>query len=474
MGTIDARNGPTPANLEALFPDQFNADTWNLAAISSITRSYSIGVGDFNVHLYSKKFAGWAQDDWQLSDRLTLNLGLRYDLEMGVFANDVSVPPFQEAGRPNDYKNIQPRVGFAYRLSEQTVVRGGTGLYYGDAIGADQSFATGNAQLVVINYPNDGRPDFAANPTNGRPLPTYDEAIRRFCYSNNNAPGCLIRDLQEFVAQPPYVHLPRTFQTSIGFQRQFGNTIAVEADYLYSKGTHEKDVVDNINLTFNPATGANLPFATRATRPYPDWGVVSMNGHLARSAYHALQSGFTKRFSHHWQAAATYTLSGLWNADTKPFSGLTPVDFPTVPDLGGEWAFSADDQRHRAVFNGIWQVAHGFQVSGLHYLGAGIRQGNSYGGDLRATGATFSARLRPDGTIVPRNSLIAPPQNRTDLRLQQRIPLHGRAAIDGIAEVFNMFNRPNWGIGIVENNPQYLQHVSAQTRTLQFGFRVTF
>src|SRR5437773_1988228 len=181
MGTIDARGGPTPANLEALFPDPFNADTWNLAAISSITRSYSIGVGDFNVHLYSKKIASWLQDDWQINSRLMLNLGLRYDLEMGVFANNVSVPPFQQAGRPNDTKNLQPRLGFAYKLNERTVLRGGSGLYYGDAIGADQSFATGNAQLVVINYPNDGRPDFAANPTNGRPLPTYEQAIQRFC-----------------------------------------------------------------------------------------------------------------------------------------------------------------------------------------------------------------------------------------------------------------------------------------------------
>ena len=474
MGTIDARGGPTPANLPALFPDPFNADTWNLAAISSITRSYSIGVGDFNVHLYSKKIASWVQDDWQVNGNLTLNLGLRYDLELGVFANDISVPPFQQAGRPNDYKNVQPRVGFAYKLNERTVVRGGTGLYYGDAIGADQSFATGNAQLVVISYPNNNRPDFAANPTGGQPLPTYDQAIQRFCYANNNAPGCLIRDLQEFVAPPEFVELPRTFQVSIGVEHQFGATMALQVDYLYSKGTHEKDVVDNINLKFDPVTGANLPFTVRANRPFPEWGVVSMNGHLGRSAYHALQTGFTKRFSDRWQASATYTLSGLWNADTAPFSGLTQVPFPTAPDLGGEWSFSADDQRHRAVLNGIWQVGRGFQVSGLHYLGAGIRQGNSYGGDLRNTGAAFSARLRPDGTIVPRNSLIAPAQNRTDLRLQQRIKLHGRAAIDGIWEVFNLFNRPNYGIGIVENSPQYLQNISAQTRTMQFGFRLVF
>jgi hypothetical protein len=201
-----------------------------------------------------------------------------------------------------------------------------------------------------------------------------------------------------------------------------------------------------------------------------------MNAHLGRSVYHGLQTGFTKRFSNRWQAAATYTLSGLWNADTHPFGGLTPVPFATAPDLGGEWGLSADDQRHRAVFNGIWQVGRGFQVSGIHSLIAGIRQNNTYGGDLRNTGVSGGngGRLRPNGTIVPRNSLIKPPENRTDVRLQQRIPLHGRAAIDGIAEVFNLFNRPNYGIGIVENNPQYLQNVSAQTRTMQFGFRLVF
>ena len=128
MSTINASNGRVPANLEALFPDPFNADTWNLAAISPLVRTISIGVGDFNVHLYSKKIASWAQDDWQVTNNLTLNLGLRHDLELGAFANDVSFPPFQQAGRPADKLNFQPRVGFAYKVNDQTVVRGGTGL----------------------------------------------------------------------------------------------------------------------------------------------------------------------------------------------------------------------------------------------------------------------------------------------------------------------------------------------------------
>ena len=251
--------------------------------------------------------------------------------------------------------------------------------------------------------------------------------------------------------------------------------MAVEADYVYTQGRFEKDVLDNMNLLFDPATGANLDFRVRSNRPYPDWGAISMNVHTARSAYHALVTGFTKRFSNRWQASATYTLSGHWTADTRPFSGLYMVPFPTAPDLGGEWGLSEDDQRHRAVFSGIWQVGRGFQVSGFHYLGTGIRQAGNYGGDLRNTGSTFSGRLRPDGTIVPRNAIIAPPQNVTSLRAQQRIPLPGRLSIDAIAEVFNIFDRPNWTIGTEESTrSQYLQHINAQYRSAQFGFRLTF
>ena len=118
--------------------------------------------------------ASWAQDDWQISDRLTLNLGLRYDLELGVFANDVELPPFQQAGRPNDTDNFQPRVGFAYRLTDQTVIRGGSGLYYGDALGADQSFADG--QRPDCRHPvrrtTAGRTSPRIRPTGSRCRPT--------------------------------------------------------------------------------------------------------------------------------------------------------------------------------------------------------------------------------------------------------------------------------------------------------------
>ncbi len=473
-GEIDARGGPRPANIEALMPDPFNVDTWNLAALSSITRTYSLGVGNFALEYLQPKFGAWVQDDWRLTDALTLNLGVRYDLSINASANDIAVPPFLEAGRPNDTNNIQPRVGFAYQLGDRTVLRGGSGLYYAEPITSDTLWTTGNSLVAVIQIPNDGRANFAADPFNGRPVPTYEQAQAQFCHVNNR-PGCLFSGLNELVSPEEYSRqLGRTWQNTIGFQHQVGSTMAFDADYIYTQGRNEKDIIDNINLTYNPATGANYSFSDVSRRAFPQWGTISLLVRDGKSAYHGLQTSFTKRMSNRWQASATYTLSSLKDADSRPFSGLAPVSFATAPDMGGEWAFSESDQRHRAVFNGIWQVAGGFQLSGLYYHGSGIRDASFYGGDLRNTGADFSMRLRPNGTIVPRNSFMQPAENRVDIRVQQRVPLGGSASLDLMAEAFNLFNVNNFTLQTEEGRSDFGKPIEGQFRTMQFGFRLGF
>jgi hypothetical protein len=474
MGRLDARGGPTPANIEALFPDAFNADTWNLAAISGLVRTYDIGIGDFTTHDVRPQFGAWFQDDWQLSNTLTLNAGVRYDLSVNASGNEYEIPRFHEAGRPDDTNNVQPRLGFAWQLTPRTVVRGGTGLYFAVPLSVETFWMAQINRLRVLQFTNDNRPNFAADPLNGQPLPTVEQAEQRFCHVRN-VPGCLRLAIQELIGPAQYTRdLGRTWQTSVGVQRQLGSTMAFEADYVYSQGRHEKDVIDNVNLTFNPATGANYPFSDITRRAYPDYGLISLIARTGWSSYHALQTSWTKRLSNRWQGSATYTLSGLWNAEAPPHSGLEQVPFPTAPDLGGEFTFDASDLRHRAVFNGIWQVGRGFQVSGLFYLGVGERAVTSYGGDLRGFGGQGSQRLRPDGTIVPRNALTQPARRRVDLRVQQRLPLGGRVAIDGIAEVFNVFNSANLTIATVESSPQYLQATAGENRAAQLGFRLTF
>ena len=478
MGIIDARQGTVPSNIEALFPDPWNADTWNLNGIAANVRRYTLGVGRHKLPFNEPKYGAWAQDDWHLTQKLTVNLGLRYDLIWDPFANWVGLEPWMKANRPQDADNLQPRFGFAYSLNDRTVIRGGSGKYYADVIASNWTHSSRSLSVAFVAVDNDGRPDFVTNPFNG-PAPTFEQALSRFCYVSN-VTGCLFRDAQEQAPQAEYSHLTHDWQSSIGFQRQFGADMSIESDYVYTRGRDEKVIQDNSNLTFNPATGAPYPFSNRATRAEPNWGVVGQQMFTGWSNYHGLQSVFTKRMSHRWQGSLTYTLSALRDGDPAPLSGIRQVTFPVAPDFGGEYGLAATDQRHRAVFNGIWQVYRGFQVSGIYFYGSGERQSTNYGGDLRGTGATGQARLRPNGTIVPRNNFVGKPVHRADMRFQQSLKFGGRRSADLIAEVFNVFDRANFGsYTLQESSPRYgLPNASSNLayapRTLQLGFRLTF
>jgi hypothetical protein len=476
---IDAANRPPPANLPAILPDWENADTWKLNELNSLIRRITIGVGDFNVDFNQNRFAAWVQDDWRIRDRLTLNLGLRYDVTSNGFANDAAFPPFVEAGRSDDTNNIQPRFGFAYQINDLTVLRGGSGIYFGDAISPDVNWMYGNTQIATIQIVNDGRADFATNPFNGAPLPTYAQAQQLFC-NVRNVPGCLFNSAQELA--PPFAHLARSWQSSLGFQRQIRGDLAVEADYVYTDVINEKLVEQNINLTYNAATGVNNPFNARPDlRAFPTWGTVSMSFHQGQSDYHGLQMALTKRFRNRWQGAATYTLAWLKNRSGLPHSGTTQVTFPVAPDLGDEYTYAVTDQRNRMVLNGIWDMGWGFQLSGLYFFGSGERYETNYGGDVRDYGSPDgSARLRPDGTIVPRNDLVGDSVNRTDLRLQKRFTFGRRMSADGIVEVHNLFDQGNYGTYITEeSNPAYGQpdvnlNIAYGPRVFTFGFRFMF
>ena len=476
-GTINAQGGPVPANIEQLFPVWNDVSTWNLAALSPITRQYRIAVGQTQTYQTRHIYAGWVQDDWALTSRLTLNLGVRYDFSTRLFGNDIALPPFVEAGRPDDTNNIGPRFGFAYSVTDRTVVRGGAGVYFADVINNISSRMDSWNQLAGVDVPNDGRPNFTANPFNG-PIPTKEQVEARYC-SNGEVPGCLRRSILQIA--DPNAQVPYSYQTSIGVQRQIGNSIALEADYAYTGSRHD-DFNHNVNLTYNPATGTNYPFSDLSRRAYPAFGILGLEYMALATNTHQLQTAFTKRMSNRWQASGTYTLAGYWDRDAQPLSGLEEVAFAVTPDLGGESSFAENDQRHRAVFNGIWEVGYGFQLSGLYFYGSGARFFTNYGGDLRNTGGAnrIDGRLRPDGTIVPRNNFVGEPLHRVDLRVQRRFGFGSRARVDAMVEVFNLFNHQNYGSYVTaESNrnfglPTQNLNVAYQPRMLQFGFRAAF
>ena len=128
------------------------------------------------------------------------------------------------------HQHFGPRAGFAYSLNDRTVVRGGYGKYFADVTGQPAVFTLRNVQQITPQILNDGRPDFASNPFNG-PAPTYDQASRLLC-SVNPIAGCLRPNLGNFVAND--LAVPYSHQASIGLQRQLGDVMSVEADYVYT------------------------------------------------------------------------------------------------------------------------------------------------------------------------------------------------------------------------------------------------
>ena len=112
--------------MQAWFPDPFNADTWNFAALSPWVRTYTIGIGEFPNQYHQPKYGAWAQDDWRITDKLTLNLGLRYDLSLNSLANDLGLeykagqPPFYRAGPAERHEQhpAAPRVRLSAERSD--------------------------------------------------------------------------------------------------------------------------------------------------------------------------------------------------------------------------------------------------------------------------------------------------------------------------------------------------------------------
>ena len=245
--------------------------------------------------------------------------------------------------------------------------------------------------------------------------------------------------------------VPYTHKATIGFQQQIGNTMSFQADYVF-QGFRNGRYQWNENLTYDPATGVNRPYSDPSTRRWPDMGLVHVFEHGKTAKYHGLEMAFTKRFDQGYQLSATYTVWESTSCSPSPVDGA----FPVARDLGDDCWFSTisdagpSHQRHRAVFNGIVDLAYDFQLSGLYFFGSGQRYDSYLVADHRDTGGFFipwpasASRLEADGTIIDAGAVKGDPIHRVDVRLMRRFNL-GQARIDGIVEVFNLFNHVNYG-----------------------------
>jgi outer membrane receptor protein involved in Fe transport len=393
--------------------------------------------------------AAFVQDDWRLSDRLTLNLGLRYEIDTDV--NNQSrvdelnpiILPFVSGERRRDLNNFGPRLGFVWTPDEQTIVRGGYGTYYDRIVLQMQSLERGLDGRALPIEVRAGNVFFVDPQTGLLPpfAPTLANPFTGFILPGAGASGINILDSH---LQNPMVH-----QLHLGVERDVAGA-RVRLDLMHNQGTHFL-IGRTVGEVFNPVVDG------------PD-RVVNIES-SARTKYDALLLAVDKRFGGA-SLRASYTLAKAFNYandDQVPFLN-GPID---PNDLRREYGPTPNDRRHRFVASLQTPVAGGVQLAGILTLSSGVPmdimlpdgstrvptlQRNAGGRlfssarELNAYLTTLNAGGGVDGEPLPLVSESARFNDRfsaLDLRIARPFRLGARVRVEPMLELFNVFNVTN-------------------------------
>jgi hypothetical protein len=330
-----------------------------------------------------KYFAPYFQDDWRVNSRLTVNLGLRWDYRNvpyetrnrmawrnldygpgGMLVADQSLVDggiadggyYKYAGRrspenPDRFKVFAPRMGFAWRpIGEQTVIRGGYGVFFDSAEGRE---IDGAADV----YPYVSRGNYIQSVGQATPLQTTDSLFPSFA-----APGVATPAANTFLAvsQSPEPRNPYMQQWSIGVQREILARTNIEVNYI---GTHGSNLLMRRNIAqarlYDPAN----PLSVDARKPYPNFVVYIDSDWSGRSNYNALNTKLEHR-----GAGSIFTLAYTWARSTDLKSAAAGIGasgfngwqgFLDNADPERDYGLSDFDVDHRLVGSFVYNLPFG-------------------------------------------------------------------------------------------------------------------
>ncbi|HEX4275691.1 MAG TPA: TonB-dependent receptor [Bryobacteraceae bacterium] len=485
--------GVTSIPLISIFPVWNDPSTWNLALLNPYVTTYVQGFGNFLYNIPTNNVGAWVQDDWKVSKKLTLNLGLRYDNDLGIFNPDLHLtgPGAPETPHYNQNYLFQPRLGFVYDLtgSRKTVIRGGAGIFYAD-IQANQTI-----DGQIFNGQTTLSPSLS--PTAAKPI-NLMATPNPFGYTGDQfLSGQAPTSIQSIQPLGPGIRTPYSLQISGGVERQFPKNWTASADFVHFRIYHDW-LRDDANLYENLATGyAQNP----STFGRPDAYYSNIKNFTtpdaAGSIYNALLVSISHRFSQNFSAQAAYTLSHLKDSTTGPFS------YPNNPfNLAAEWAVSPDNQANTLTLAGTYLVKWGITLSGQLHYGSGQNFNASSSVTPLGLSGVVSNRLVPAATttyvnpscisaasnfsgenVLSRDCFVGNPIMRVDLRLSKTFTLKERFRFIPIVEAFNLFNHSNFGSYQTTANVSTfgvpaqvttIGDLTYQARMLQFAGRFEF
>jgi len=390
---------------------------------SSFTRNIgsngNIPYSDFNV----AEWALYAQDEWQVTPRLTATLGLRYDVQ--TYLDETARVVDAEAAfgirtgiAPVDKNNVSPRLNVAYDLSGdgRSVLRAGVGYFYGSVpyvLGGNvQGSANPVLNLTCSGSIADGDPDA---PPDVSPYGTWASS------GNNNPAACAgaggVGGVPTYTFWSPDFEYPETFKANLGYERLLGPRTRVSGDLILSQSS-KLYTVRNINLRdpqftlasegnrliFQPEDVFNPAGTSTDHRRNLEFGdvFVNYNDGIARSTALTLQASHQFLFPLSVRASYTYVRS----YDNSSYSCCTASEGYTNPSVGAygpnDIGKAGDDQRawgpsdftrnHTAVLEAAWRPIANLQITGLLRVQSGNAWTPEQGGDLNGDGIRFNDR----------------------------------------------------------------------------------
>jgi hypothetical protein len=423
--TAGAIAGLTATNQTNLIPN-LSASITSLQAFNfGLPIVYQQGFGNPVATLSNKLFAAYVQDHFRATPKLTLNFGLRYDME------------FQPQPVHRDKNNFGPRIGFSYSPDSKTAIRGGYGIYYSPLYEAVAFVARvlDGSQISQVFVPLTGLPGITATSAQ-----VWGLAKQRNILGNRTiaAADIALLGLRPGVTPPvilrtaPDLVNPYSQQFSFGIDRTVAG-VNISANYLGNRGVKLLRS-RNINLmqvgtnAFGPTFGAINPAILQ-----DNWTESS-----GSAIYQGMALSASKRYGDHYQLQVSYTLAKAID-DTTDF--ITDLQAANQLNLRGERSLSAFDQRHRLVISGVADPIAGVVVSPIFTYSSGHPFNLLLGFD--ANNDTQANTDRP--AFAGRNTGLGPNYIGFDLRLSKEFRLGSeKLRVETIGEAFNLFNRVNF------------------------------
>ena len=488
-------------------------------------RNYQIGLPFGTVGTRNWENAAFFQDDWRITRKLTLNLGLRYE----YFTN-----PTEEYGRQSNFdiqsgrlilakdgsdsltetdkNNFSPRAGFAYDIfgKGRSVIRGGFGIFYFLDRGGINNQLAQNAPysgFSVCSYENGCRITLsgrAPNGSNNNTLATGALPLGDVSSVNLNNPSGIA-----VLAVLPDNKVSNVQQFNVQFQQQLTNDTALSVGYVGTRGRNLSLYYNLNGRTVEQGTNIACPRALVNNRCFPNLDQVNVRDDNGKSQYDSLQIQLERRFTQGWQYLLSYAFSRTKDNGEGAFDAVGDTGINFIEP----YARSRSDYPHAFVFSSIYEIPYGrgrqfgsdipgvldaiiggWQLNGVFRAQSGsafdVRRdgvrvdliGEPYGDTNDNFILRNAFRLAPAGRFgtLERNGLRSPSTYRLNMGVSKNFAVYEEVKIQFRAEFFNLLNTPQFSqpdTGFDPGNGNFGRINGTQFRSareIQFGLRLEF